>query len=112
MVTDSPGFLLETVPVSVTFVPDVTIGAEASSVSVGGRPLTTSLPVSFGCSSSLYVYVPEARNVNENVWFGLMIGETNWPLSASTWWFELSRFFQVTVSPSVIVVDLGEKPEP
>ena len=56
--------------------------------------------------------MPEARKVNENVWFGRMIGETNCPLSASTWWLALSRFFQVTVSPSVIVVDLGEKPEP
>ena len=58
------------------------------------------------------MYVPAALNVNENVWFGLMIGETNWPLSASTWWLALSLFFQVTVSPSVIVVDLGEKPVP
>ncbi len=56
--------------------------------------------------------MPAALNVNEYVCFGLRIGETNSPLSASTWWFALSRFIQVTVSPSVIVVDFGEKPEP
>jgi len=33
-------------------------------------------------------------------------------LSARIWWFALSLFTQVTVSPWVIVVDLGEKVEP
>jgi len=58
------------------------------------------------------VYVPAALNVNEYVCFGLRIGETNWPLSARIWWFALSLFTQVTVSPSVIVVDLGVNVEP
>ena len=50
--------------------------------------------------------------MNENVCFGFRIGETNAPLAASTWWFALSLFTQVTVSPSVIVAELGLNPEP
>jgi len=57
--------------------PKTTYCEVAASVSVGGRPLTLIVPVSFGYSSSLYVYVPAALNVNEYVCFGLRIGDTN-----------------------------------
>src|SRR5258705_1382734 len=85
---------------------------EAAEVSDGGRPLPWIVPYSLGYSPSLYVYVHDALIVNEYVSFGFRIGETNWPLSARTWWFALSLFTQVTVSPSVIVVDDGENVEP
>jgi hypothetical protein len=41
----------------------------------------------------------------------LRIGDANDPLSATTWWFEVSRFVQVTLSPKAIVTEPGEKPD-
>src|SRR5689334_3772000 len=39
-----------------------------------------------------------------------MIGEANEPSFATTWWFFVSRSFQLTESPWLIVIDFGTNP--
>src|SRR5918911_3242100 len=111
MVTFSPALRLETTPATVEGVPATTIGAEAPSVSDGGGPLTVIRPLSDGLIASWYAKRPAVRNVNEYVLPGARIGEANEPSSATTWWFVVSAFLQVTVSPKSIVTELGEKPD-
>src|ERR671930_1353836 len=39
------------------------------------------------------------------------MGEANEPLSATTWWFVVSEFVHLTVSPKLIRTELGENPD-
>src|SRR6185437_10286135 len=42
--------------------------------------------------------------------FGPICPDANAPLFATTWWFTVSTFFHVTVSPPAIVTVFGAKP--
>ena len=42
--------------------------------------------------------------------FGAICPDANAPLFATTWWFTVSTFFHVTVSPPAIVTVFGAKP--
>jgi hypothetical protein len=41
---------------------------------------------------------------------GFSTGDANDPSFATTWWLTVSAFFQVTLSPTLIVVELGVNP--
>ena len=44
-------------------------------------------------------------NVYDHVAPGLITGDVKAPASAVTWWFTVSRFDQVTVSPTATVTE-------
>ena len=41
---------------------------------------------------------------------GFRTGDANDPSFATTWWFTTSEFFQVTLSPTLMVVAVGVNP--
>src|SRR3954451_1436554 len=100
----------ETLPVSVTGPPYVTIGVDAASDTEGGGPETTIVPVCVDLKVSRYLNVPATLNSRVQLPPGLITGDANWPPVATTCRLTVSLFTQVMLSPLAIVTLAGENP--
>src|SRR3954462_8260105 len=100
----------ETLTVSVTGPPYVTIGVDAASETDGGGPETTIVPVCVDLNVSRYLNVPATLNSRVQLPFGLITGDANCPPVATTWRFTVSLFTQVMLSPLAIVTFAGANP--
>src|SRR6266540_4769438 len=79
-------------------------------VSPAGAASTVTVPFLFLFSGSTVANLPTLVNVKLNVCPGVNGGDVNGQVAQTTWWFTVSLFVQVTVSPVWTVTAAGTKP--